>query len=300
LKEKTPTGSAGALGGAVASSKSDAIAPRYGLAGNAAASVNPPAAPPVSSTASGSIVGDTPKPGAPLESPKAQDQETVGGQFAYKSLKRSPALAASAPSSREMDAVSRAPALDSPKNKDSSASTPLPSSQVAEKGGAAKLFFESSGPKSRVLASFHLERDGEAVRIVDADGSIYSGVVQTTAAPVPVLSGGDKKLPEGLDTRAEQKAVRSAAESQARQIYSFRAVGTNRSLNELVVFNGDVFASTNETSFRQITNSVGGPPTAPFGLPGASSLKRPESRVSGRARIGEGKEIEVQAVPTGP
>jgi hypothetical protein len=302
LKVKRPAGSAGVLGGAA--SQSDAIGQRYGVAVNSAGPVNAPAAPPASSTFGGAIVADAAKPGASLESPKAQDKEIVGGQFAYKSLKTSPALAASAPSSREVDTASGTLALDSRKNKDTSDSSVLRSRQAAVQTGAAKLLFEPSAPKSSVLASFHLEREGEVVRIVDADGSVYTGSVQMSVAPAPVRSAGDKKLPTDLERKTEQNAVTRAVESQARQVFSFRAVGTNLSLNEKVVFTGNVVASANETAFKQTTNgpsgAVNGSPTLPA-EPSPFSIKLlPDSRVSGRVQIGEGKEIEVNAVPAKP
>lgn len=83
----------------------------------------------------------------------------------------------------------------------------------------------NSPPLARVLPRFNLQRNGQHVQIEDADGSVYQGVSQTVGSQ-----------------SQEEKLVRALAESEQAstdQAFSFRAAGTNRSLNQLVVFTGD-------------------------------------------------------------
>ena len=302
LKEGRAAGPVGAFGGAIAQSKSEAVRQQYGLAGNRPGSLDAPAAAAPPSTFGASIVADAAKPVAGQESQKAQSEAPGEAEFAYKSLKVTP-LVPTAPASK--DTAPGTLALDSLKTKDSSGSSVHRFRQIETKSAPAKLFYGASAPNS-ILASFQLERTGDSVRIVDADGSVYSGSVQAPApSATPVLSAGEKKIPIDREPQLEPKAVRGPAESQARQIYSFRAVGTNLSLKEKVVFTGNVIASANETSFKQTTNGAAGSgvaesPTLPAGPSPLTTLPPGNSRVSGRALIGEGKEVEVNAVPVRP
>jgi hypothetical protein len=85
--------------------------------------------------------------------------------------------------------------------------------------------------------------------------------------------------------------------------YSFRVTGTNRSLKQKVVFTGSLLTASNVTLITQMTNRLGaaaggaGLQTVP-----AEAYSQPllNLRISGRVKIGEGKEVEINALPLLP
>src|SRR5205823_1399628 len=113
-------------------------------------------------------------------------------------------------------------------------------------------------------------------------------------------SAGEKKLAldKSLGT-AEGQAQQNKGEAQTQllQNYLFRVAGTNRSLNEQIVFTGNVIASVNQTFFKQTTNGPTGDgiahsPTLPA-EPDPLRVRSGNSRITGRALIGDRREIEI-------
>jgi hypothetical protein len=162
---------------------------------------------------------------------------------------------------------------------------------------------------SPVLATFRVEQAGQELRIVDGDGSVYTGYVQLadaarrarlSKAGAPAVVQAARAPGQAL----EQNAARSLDAGQlAPHTYFFRVAGTNRSVNQKVVFTGSLLTATNLTlSLPVATNlSIGG------GLGGgqAGSVqpgRRPllDSRISGKVVIGSGKAVEINALPTSP
>jgi hypothetical protein len=117
-----------------------------------------------------------------------------------------------------------------------------------------------------------------------------------------VASAREKKALAEREARPEENAAK--VQTQTSQTYAFNVTGTNLTLKQKVVFSGNVIASANETSFKQTTNAprgaVAGSPTLPVEPSPLSAIPLLNSRVSGRALIGDGKEIEVNAVPIKP
>jgi hypothetical protein len=168
---------------------------------------------------------------------------------------------------------------------------------------------EQAKPAQPVLASFQVEQAGRVLRVIDEDGSVYTGYWQmaaparraravTTEAPAPALAS---RAPQGA---LEDKGAASLdSDHVALQAYSFRVTGTNRSLHQKVVFAGNLLAATNLTVGLPITNhwNVGGSlgafqsaPTQPGSVPLLNS------RISGKVMIGKGKAFEINALPVGP
>jgi hypothetical protein len=230
--------------------------------------------------------------------PATSDHELNGTFDNGLDLKRSLAKADAplAPAAKE---AGPDPFLLGLKNKDSSAQRFYRTDLRAE---AAKLLDEPSAAKS-VLASFQLERSGAEVRVMDADGSVYSGQVEAAAnSPTPILSAGEKKP---LDKVLKGQERTAALPEQSFMNYAFRVAGTNRSLNEQVIFTGIVTAFGNQTAFKQSTNAAGEgriarSPTLPAAPDPLSRALPLNSRVSGRAMIGKGREIEINAAPANP
>jgi hypothetical protein len=145
-----------------------------------------------------------------------------------------------------------------------------------------------------VLVSFRLEQNGSKLRVVDADGSVYTGAVQLAeeaTPPAAVVAASPKN-------RAAAAPPANAAAESSVQNYFFRVAGTNRNLNQNVVFSGNLIPLTNTPFPPSNAGAIGGAlrtgrraPVAPE--PSIFS----NSRISGRAVIGTDKEIEVNATP---
>jgi len=143
------------------------------------------------------------------------------------------------------------------------AATPLPA------GAVSSLVKDSPGPA--VLTTFDAQQNGNELRIVDADGSVYRGLVQPANATLrtrqtALESSGISREKRSADSR-NGTALGIAAAPPTRQ-YFFRLTGTNETLKQLVVFTGSFAAPTNSAvlSNSRITGqvSVGGGKAFPF------------------------------------
>jgi hypothetical protein len=147
-----------------------------------------------------------------------------------------------------------------------------------------------------LLASFRVEQNGDAMRIVDADGSVYTGalqVAQEESTSRALFSDALKSQPPAAS------AAKTPAQSQAVQNYFFRVAGTNRNLNQNIVFSGNLIPLTNVPFLRTNAGAFGGAAGVRRVTPASSapiSLLL-NSRISGKAVIGNQKEIEVNATP---
>ena len=154
-------------------------------------------------------------------------------------------------------------------------------------------------PTSPLLANFRVEQTGRQLRVVDSDGSTYVG--ETDVSP---------EFWGAVDARKEQAVQLFKSDGKLNQLpapamsvpesqwqnNSYRVAGTNRTLNQPVVFTW---------SFVELTNA---PVTAPSGKIGGDRnnvaknppAPLPSSSISGRARFGTSAEIEIKAVPVPP
>jgi hypothetical protein len=130
-----------------------------------------------------------------------------------------------------------------------------------------------------VLSNFRFEQTGDRLRIVDADGSVYTGEIQPLRladAPAPPASRRvPPQAPSAASARGRESDVRGSVASQARPAapgsrpeipaaapakipppaslpvavagaaFSFRASGSNVSLHEPVVFEGTYYPALN-------------------------------------------------------
>jgi hypothetical protein len=148
----------------------------------------------------------------------------------------------------------------------------------------------NSPSAARILAAFEIQRSGAHVQIVDADGSVYTG----TSAPA----------------------------SGAGQPFAFQAMGTNRTLNELVEFTGRFEPGPGETAFtgasavaqssseRGLTTARKTTPPRFDQMPktgGQSALGQTvsafspwQARVVGSASVGATNQIRIEAQQIGP
>lgn len=175
-----------------------------------------------------------------------------------------------------------------------------------------------------VLENFRLERAGDVVEIIDHDGSTYSGRIQPSPAAIVVLADGtvsrDKQeaAPESqtvngaapgsgapLQMRYRQAATALAVTSEVSQAsFSFQVTGTNRTLNQQVVFDGAVLFSpagpVSAAGAAQSTGTVTATTARPELVSGQSApapAPLQSLRVTGKAVVGGQPAVEINALP---
>jgi hypothetical protein len=185
----------------------------------------------------------------------------------------------------------------------------------------------NSPPVPTVLNSFQFEQLAGEVRIVDADGSVYAGNVVTegetdayfarsrqdqSGARVegqPVTSGSLRPSQAAPAKAAEERSRKPAVEDEVRaragqaaasqQQVFFRVSGTNRSLNQVVVFTGNALVQGLSSDGRLSGQmAVRRDQALEKAAQGASTP--PVLRIEGRVSIGGRSQVPVEAVPQRP
>ncbi len=153
-----------------------------------------------------------------------------------------------------------------------------------------------------VLTSFAVEQNGREMRVVDSDGSVYSGYVQLGPGLDRVAADSQSDLAATTLTRAKE-SLDKAPLADAAQNYSFRVSGTNRSLSQSVVFAGNLLAITNANAAQLKWNAsagTAGRSQARTATGGASQSLLLNSRISGTALIDNSRKLEINAAPVQP
>ena len=149
---------------------------------------------------------------------------------------------------------------------------------------------KTASPADSVLISFQLQQAGPQLKIVDADGSVYSGYLEPVEA-----------VRRGIAGRQPERQIRntpagSAVAVPAGDSYSFTVTGTNATLKERVVFVGNLSTVSSNGSIS-LTN-YSGALNERRQTKDESLLLKANSRINGRAKVGNRAEMEIQAVPT--
>jgi hypothetical protein len=158
-----------------------------------------------------------------------------------------------------------------------------------------------------VLTSFQVQQSGGEVRILDQDGSVYLGSIELGDARSRSLSDATAGLTSPPPPRLAQKtALSEATKGSSAQwagilAYPFTVSGTNVTLQQKVVFSGNLLLATNALIPTWITNAT---PVGPgFGAAQAQSsiiLPLLNARIAGRAAIGAQPQVEINAVSAKP
>jgi len=169
----------------------------------------------------------------------------------------------------------------------------------------------NSPPMPQVLASFQFEQNGRQLRIVDADGSVYEGEIGSPAGGLQEVREAD-----GQSALAFKKTVPTQTSTGRDQILPaggvaaidpdsvFRVTGTNRTLNQLVIFTGNLGITSNTAPAANSTDQQRGATqlfrqATPASQVASNTAQQPVPRVQGQATIGSDR-IEINAVPAGP
>lgn len=180
----------------------------------------------------------------------------------------------------------------------------LPTGSVSGRLDRAKGASAPHDANSGVLTSFRLEQTGNEIRILDSDGSVYTGqgryvaaagARQTVAAHV---AGSQVQTNVSANQELDKLGTRIP-----QPVYSFRVTGTNRTLNQLVIFTGRLAPITNaEWSDRTTTtnSTITGEATVRPPSLGQAELPLADSRISGTALLNNHREIRIDAIPAKP
>jgi len=97
-----------------------------------------------------------------------------------------------------------------------------------------------------VLQNFQFERDGMNVLVVDHDDSVYRGTVRAlekadlAGRDLPVDKENEENEEKGKDARGKDRVLTTRPGSSTVTEFSFQVSGTNRTLNQRVVFEGNI------------------------------------------------------------
>jgi len=184
-----------------------------------------------------------------------------------------------------------------------------------DKEAAARLSVAAleANQATELLSSFRFEQRGSSVTVVVADGSIYTGAVESLAdAP----GRGTNAVPASRAVRAEQApelarhrynlatSARGKPQAQApaadNQAWAFRVAGTNRTLQQVVVLSGSVplpaapAGSTQQWVRSQTPTQV---QTGIASRQAAQTLPSTNSPLTGELQVGRGTPVTFEALP---
>ncbi|MEK7779917.1 MAG: hypothetical protein AAB370_00280 [Verrucomicrobiota bacterium] len=162
-----------------------------------------------------------------------------------------------------------------------------------------------SAPATPVLTNFRVEQMGRDVRVVDGDGSIYRGVVdEENTIYKQMVERQNLNLSNSYEKKFQFQTpkladAQSAPKQPATAFYLYRVEGTNRSLNQNVVFTWN-FVATNALVAGNLDYKAAAQKLDATKLPSQFPAQLQNSIINGRAQFGEGREVEVNAVPVKP
>jgi hypothetical protein len=152
-----------------------------------------------------------------------------------------------------------------------------------------------------------VEQRGQAIRIVDGDGSVYAGALQVGGGVAADATAGTETRRAlvargGSAERARRPATPALPVSDpAAQSLYFRVSGSNATLRQNVIFVGNLLPEPVPNPLA-LTNAVGGAAGVYQSAAQVQSQLSPFSnaRITGRARLADGRELEINAVPVAP
>ncbi len=145
---------------------------------------------------------------------------------------------------------------------------------------------------SNVLSAFQLQRSGQNVRVLDADGSVYEGQVLDGISSATAMGGAGR--------RARYGSPRQSRDTNDGTNWTFKVTGTNQHLQQNVVFTGNVLTMPAANSLNAAAGqnrSASQPQMAPASAPVSPAQN---SRITGQVQVGGGREIPIEAKPPNP
>jgi len=150
-----------------------------------------------------------------------------------------------------------------------------------------------------VLHSFKVEQTGRELRIIDRDGSIYNGSLQSAAplaAPAALSRQQTGSIADSANRTRALKVDSSLSASQVSGPVPFTVSGTNRTLGQELVFTGSIQGlgpGSGPVSFLYTGNGIA--VMAP-----TNTVVPAGARILGKVVVGGQQTIQIEAVQQGP
>jgi hypothetical protein len=258
-----------------------ATEPTVNLADNSQIKIEPVATPASEAEASKSSTLVAQGRGA-TESPSQVTKESVDKGIAAAKIQAAPAAAPAAglDSKAELDRMAAAaPPV----------AQPSPKQQFSQQ--SAVQSFRNNAQVNRaanVLNTFQVQQQGSEIRVLDADGSTYTGKIEQLTKSEEVDSRITSRRTVAKQTRRHDAQAAGESESAAPQSY-FRATGFNVSLKKTLVFEGNYAAPPAQQPATATSNDR---------ERGESSRER--ARIVGTVRVNGEVPVEVDAIAETP
>lgn len=157
-----------------------------------------------------------------------------------------------------------------------------------------------------VLNHFTVAQDGDTLTVVDEDGSVYRGNVvplpEATAEGVLGFATRDGGLSRATATATAPVTTRAEPGGEVAQGWQFQVEGTNLSLRQRVVFNGQFWQNAPPALANNARNfQRQAPMQADMNAPGRAATQDTLNHfIQGRVQVGNQRETELNAIPVGP
>jgi len=164
---------------------------------------------------------------------------------------------------------------------------------------------QAAAPTGPVLAAFRFEQAGSQIRVIDRDGSIYAGYLESAdnTARRKALRLQVPTLARTADSLGKRTPSTTSNLDEEMQSGVFWVAGTNRSLNQAVFFRGYFLPWTNAPlSGTSTANAAAAfsPATTQNTGQQAGALPLLNLRISGTAQIGDSGAVKIEANPAAP
>lgn len=277
LNPAVPAENAVAKAAAASASK-----PTVNLADNSRIKIGPAGTAAAEAEAWASSTGVQPGRGA-TEFP---NQETKGFDKEIASAKIQAALAAAPPAGADLKAKSdRMTAAAPPVSQPSLAGSVAMTQQFSQQ--SAVQSFRNNAQVSRaanVLSTFQVQQNGNEIRVLDGDGSTYTGKIEQLAKNAELDSRMRSQRYAAKRTPKDAALVVGQIESATPESY-FRATGYNVSLKKMLVFEGNYAAPPAQLPAKTTSNDRQ-----------RAESSRDQARIVGTVRVNGEAPVEVDAI----
>jgi hypothetical protein len=210
-------------------------------------------------------------------------------EIASAKIQAAPAAAPAAGADSKAKSDTIAPPVAQPSSADSLGMT----RQFSQQSGIQSFRNKAQASRSaNVLNTFQVQQQGIEIRVLDADGSTYTGKIDRLANNAELDSRIAARRDAAKQTRRFAAKVAPENESAAPQSY-FRATGFNVSLKKTLVFEGNYAGAPAQQPAKTTSNDRE-----------RSEQSRDQARIVGTVRVNGEAPIEVDAIaetsePTG-
>jgi hypothetical protein len=221
------------------------------------------------------------------ESPNQATKGFTDKEIAAAKIQAAPAaaLAAGADSKAKSDTMAAAaPPVAQPSSVGS-----LGTKQQFSQQSALQSFRNNAqvSQSANVLNTFQVQQEGSEIRVLDADGSTYTGKIEQSAKSAKLDSRITARRDAAKQTRSYAAKATGENESAAPQSY-FRATGFNVSLKKTLVFEGNYAAPPAQQPATTANDRQ------------QSEQSRDRARIVGTVRVNGEAAVEVDAIAETP